>query len=59
MTSHPAYPRLQEMAKKTGKNTFDILGERLQNKMTERKAETLSASNVADLLDLADMHQLT
>jgi len=47
------------MAKKTGKNTFDILGERLQNKMTERKAETLSASNVADLLDLADMHQLT
>lgn len=42
MKTHPAFPKLQELSKQTGKNTYDLLGERLETMMKERGAETLS-----------------
>lgn len=42
MTTHPAYPKLLEMSEKTGKNSFELLEERLDEMMHERGAETLS-----------------
>ena len=44
MTTHPAYSRLTEMTKKTGKNAFDILGEKLEEMQKDQGAETLSKS---------------
>jgi hypothetical protein len=42
MKTHPAFPKLQELSMQTGKNTYDLLGERLETMMKERGAETLS-----------------
>lgn len=42
MNTHPAFPKLQELSKQTGKNIYDLLGERLETMMKERGAETLS-----------------
>ena len=54
INTHPAYPKLLEETKKSGKNTFDILEERLTRLMKDEKAETLSPP----LLYIADI-QLT
>ncbi|RSH92181.1 hypothetical protein EHS25_008596 [Saitozyma podzolica] len=42
MKTHPAFPKLQELSMQTGKNTYDLLGERLETMMKERGAETLT-----------------
>ncbi|KAK4688037.1 D-ribulokinase, partial [Tremellales sp. Uapishka_1] len=42
MTTHPAYPKLLELSKKTGKNIFELLGDRLEEMIREKKAETLT-----------------
>lgn len=42
VSTHPAYPKLIELSKKTGKNTFQILGEKLDQMREQRNAETLS-----------------
>lgn len=42
MTTHPAYPRLVELSKKTGKSTYELLGEQLDKMMKSKGAETLS-----------------
>lgn len=42
VSTHPAYPKLLEQSKKTGKNTFQLLGEILDNMQQKRNAETLS-----------------
>ena len=44
MTSHPAYPRLKDESERTGKNAFEILGDRLEGLMKKRGAETMSSS---------------
>lgn len=44
MFTHPAYPKLLELSKSTGKNIYDLLGERLDTMMKEKGAETLSAN---------------
>lgn len=43
VSTHPAYPKLLEIAKKTGKNTFEILSEKLEEMQQTRGAETLSS----------------
>jgi myo-inositol-hexaphosphate 3-phosphohydrolase len=45
ITTHPAFSKLQEQSKKTGKNIYDLLGERLETMMKEKGAETLSTSD--------------
>lgn len=42
MTTHPAYPRLLELSKQTGKSTFELLGQRLDDMLAEKGADTLS-----------------
>jgi len=42
MTTHPAYPSLVELSKKTGKSTYELLGELLDKLQKSRGAETLS-----------------
>jgi hypothetical protein len=42
VSTHPAYPKLLQEAKDTGKNTFQLLEERLESLQREGKAETLS-----------------
>ena len=44
ITTHPAYPRLTEESKKSGKNMFDILEERLAAQVEEKGAVTASKS---------------
>jgi len=44
VSTHPAYPKLVELSQKTGKNTFEILGETLDKMQETRNAETLSES---------------
>lgn len=46
MTTHPAYPKLLEEAKQTGKNTFVLLGERLDRMRKEKGLETASEFGV-------------
>lgn len=53
VSTHPAYPKLLELSKKTGKNTFEILGEKLDEMLEKRQAETLSESD--NLIGLALM----
>lgn len=43
MSTHPAYPKLLQEAKETGKNTFVLLGERLDRMRKEKGLETASA----------------
>jgi hypothetical protein len=45
VSTHPAYPKLLEISKSTAKNTFQILGEKLEDMMEKRGAETLSGSS--------------
>lgn len=42
MSTHPAYPKLLAEAEKTGKNTFVLLGERLDRMRKEKGLETAS-----------------
>ncbi|WWC59468.1 uncharacterized protein I303_102024 [Kwoniella dejecticola CBS 10117] len=42
MQTHPAYPKLVELSKKTGKSTFELLGERLEEMLKEKDAPTLT-----------------
>lgn len=42
MTTHPAYPKLVELSKKSGKSTYELLGEQLDKMMKTEGAETLS-----------------
>lgn len=42
MSTHPAYPKLLELSKKTGKNVFVLLGERLEQMRQEQKLPTTS-----------------
>lgn len=44
MTTHAAYPRLEELAKKSGKSTYELLGEQLDKMQEAEKAETRSES---------------
>jgi len=44
MSTHPAYPKLLAEAEKTGKNTFVLLGERLDRMRKEKGFETASMS---------------
>jgi ribulose kinase len=44
MSTHPAYPKLLAEAEKTGKNTFVLLGERLDRMRKEKGLETASTS---------------
>lgn len=44
MSTHPAYPKLLAEAEKTGKNTFVLLGERLDRMRKEKGLETASMS---------------
>lgn len=50
ITTHPAYSRLVEQGKTSGKSIYEILGQRLETMMAEKKAETLSQSgSLADV----------
>ncbi|WWD07669.1 hypothetical protein V865_005770 [Kwoniella europaea PYCC6329] len=42
MQTHPAYPKLVELSKKSGKSTFELLGDRLEEMMKEKNAPTLT-----------------
>ncbi|WVR09762.1 hypothetical protein IAU60_006838 [Kwoniella sp. DSM 27419] len=42
MQTHPAYPKLLEQSKKTGKSTFEILGNRLEEMQKDKGAATLT-----------------
>jgi ribulose kinase len=42
MSTHPAYPKLLELSKKTGKNIFVLLGERLEEMRQEQGLPTTS-----------------
>lgn len=44
MTKHAAYPRLLELSKKSGKSTYELLGEQLDKMQADEKAETRSTS---------------
>lgn len=44
MSTHPAYPKLLDESKRTGKNTFVLLGERLDRMRREKGLETASTS---------------
>jgi hypothetical protein len=46
MSTHPAYPKLLAEAEKTGKNPFELLGERLDRMRTEKGLETASEYGV-------------
>jgi hypothetical protein len=46
MSTHPAYPKLLAEAEKTGKNPFELLGERLDRMRTEKGLETASECGV-------------
>lgn len=48
ITTHPAYPKLVEQGKKSGKSIYEILGDRLETMMKEKKAETLSEQDEQD-----------
>ncbi|WVQ83318.1 hypothetical protein IAT38_005457 [Cryptococcus sp. DSM 104549] len=55
MQTHPAYPKLVELSKKTGKSTFELLGDRLEEMMKEKSAETLTHLT-KDLHFYPDLH---
>lgn len=55
MTTHPAYPKLLEQSKQTGKNVFALLGERLDTMQKEHGAATLTHLT-KDLHFYPDMH---
>ncbi|WWC86903.1 uncharacterized protein L201_001782 [Kwoniella dendrophila CBS 6074] len=55
MQTHPAYPKLVELSKKTGKSTFELLGDRLDEMMKERNAATLTHLT-KDLHFYPDLH---
>lgn len=40
MTKHAAYPRLLELSKKTGKSTYELLGEQLDKMQEDEQAPT-------------------
>ncbi|WRT64772.1 uncharacterized protein IL334_001706 [Kwoniella shivajii] len=42
MQTHPAYPKLVELSKKSGKSTFELLGDRLDEMMKEKGVPTLT-----------------
>lgn len=42
MTTHPAYAFLEKLSKKTGKSTYELLGEQLDKLQKTKGAETLS-----------------
>lgn len=42
VTTHPAYAKLQEKVKETGKNMFEILGDTLEDLRREKGAVTTS-----------------
>jgi len=50
MSTHPAYPKLLAEAEKTGKNTFVLLGERLDRMRKEKGLETASMSLLLQLM---------
>jgi hypothetical protein len=54
VSTHPAYPELVELSKKTGKNTFEILGETLDKMQEKRSAETLSELPTISVVLTAD-----
>lgn len=45
VTTHPAYPKLQAQVKETGKNMFELLGERLEVMRKEKGVDTASTLN--------------
>ncbi|RXK34702.1 ribitol kinase [Tremella mesenterica] len=55
MQTHPAYPKLVELSKSTGKNVFALLAERLEIMQKEHGAETLTHLT-KDLHFYPDMH---
>ncbi|WVW78444.1 hypothetical protein I302_100398 [Kwoniella bestiolae CBS 10118] len=55
MQTHPAYPKLVELSKKSGKSTFELLGDRLEEMMKERDAPTLTHLT-KDLHFYPDLH---
>ncbi|WVN89443.1 uncharacterized protein L203_104666 [Cryptococcus depauperatus CBS 7841] len=42
MQTHPAYPKLVQLSKKEGRSTFELLGERLEAMMQEKRVKTLT-----------------
>jgi ribulose kinase len=40
--THPAYPELQRVSKDSGKNMFDVLGEKLEEMRVQRGCATLT-----------------
>ncbi|KAK8847399.1 hypothetical protein IAR55_005257 [Kwoniella newhampshirensis] len=55
MQTHPAYPKLLELSQKTSKSTFELLGDRLEEMMKERGADTLTHLT-KDLHFYPDLH---
>ncbi|ODO09732.1 hypothetical protein I350_01948 [Cryptococcus amylolentus CBS 6273] len=53
--THPAYSKLQDLSKKTGKNIFELLGERLEKLQQEKGAKTLTHLT-KDLHFYPDLH---
>lgn len=57
MTNHAAYPRLEELSKKTRKSTYELLGEQLDKMQKAEKAETRSTSTPKALTDNSTPHE--
>lgn len=55
MSTHPAYPKLLDESKRTGKNTFVLLGERLDRMRQEKGFET-ATQLTKDLHFYPDLH---
>ncbi|ORY31026.1 hypothetical protein BCR39DRAFT_527906 [Naematelia encephala] len=55
MTTHPAYPKLQALCDKTGRNAFDLLGERLET-MRQAKGVDTATHLTKDLHFYPDLH---
>ncbi|WVQ98038.1 hypothetical protein IAU59_005160 [Kwoniella sp. CBS 9459] len=55
MQTHPAYPKLVELSKKTGKSTFELLGDRLEEMQKDKGALTLTHLT-KDLHFYPDLH---
>ncbi|KIR68834.1 ribitol kinase [Cryptococcus bacillisporus CA1873] len=55
MQSHPAYPKLLELSKSSGKSTFELLAERLETLQREKGAKTLTHLT-KDLHFYPDLH---
>lgn len=51
VSTHPAFPKLQALVKETGRNLFDLLGERLETMRQEKGVPTTSELIVKTLLD--------